>query len=339
MIKLLSHLSHVRLAAPDVEASVLFYGRELGLREIYRDEGSVYLRTSDDYYLFSLAIERGPEPALVSLGWRTVSEAALDEAAARVRASGVEGHWRQPSFGRGHSFVFTGPWGHTMELFAHAEKFRPPQHAADADASTAQVRALDHVTIATTEVTACVTWHSDVLGLQRVPDTRLESSGTTVYAVLGANAASCELGVVLDGSARSGRINHVAYRIESRQALVDAAPALAAAGVRVEHGPSTHLEYGPSIHVLGEQNYLYLRDPSGLRLELTTGAFLPAVPDHTPAFWRPSPGPGNFYLNARMPLSMTEGFPPDTAPTGTEEGLVPGTETRLLPPSGTRRTR
>ncbi|TDW29393.1 VOC family protein [Cryobacterium psychrophilum] len=337
MIKLLSHLSHVRLAAADVEASVLFYSGQLGLREVYRDHGSVYLRTSDDFYLFSLVVEPGPEPALVSLGWRTVSEAALDEAAERVQSSGVEGQWRQPAFGRGRSFVFTGPWGHTMELFAHAEKFRPPQHAAEAEAGTADVRALDHVTIATTEVTACVTWHSDVLGLQLQPETQLDSSDITVYAVLGTNAASRELGVVLDSSSRPGRINHVAYRLDTRQALLDAAPALTAGGVRIEHGPSTHLEYGPSIHVLGEQNYLYVREPSGLRVELTTGGFLPAVPDRTPALWRPSPGPGNFYLNARMPLSMTEGFPPDGSPTATEEGLVPGTETRLVPPIIPRR--
>ncbi|MDH6237757.1 VOC family protein [Cryobacterium sp. CG_9.6] len=330
MIKLLSHLSHVRLAAPDREASARFYTEHLGLREVHRDDTSVYLRTPDDYHLFSLALEQGPEAALVSLAWQAVSEAALREAAERVAAAGIAGQWRARSFGRTRSFLFTGPWGHTMELVAQTDKFHQPDDDEDA-ATTTQAQALDHVTLATSDVAAFLTWHGDVLGLQVVPQTLLEQSGTTVYAVLGANATSPELGVVLDSSLRTGRLNHVAFRIDDRSELLAAAPRLAAAGVRVEHGPTTHLEYGPSIHVLGEQNFLYVRDPGGLRVEVITGAFLPAVPDRAPAFWRPSPGPANVYVNARMPLSMTEGFPADAAPTATEEGVVPGTEARLLP--------
>ncbi|KGJ79639.1 hypothetical protein GY21_04740 [Cryobacterium roopkundense] len=349
MIKLLSHLLHVRLAAADVAASVAFYRQRLGMHEAHRDASAVYLRTSDDYYLYSLVIERGPEPALVSMAWRTVSDASLTEAAHRVEAAGVQGRWHERSFGHGRSFSFTGPWGHTMELFSQGNKFHAPEPLpetdSDADADSApatpspaiEVRQLDHVSVAAPDVSAFLAWHEDVLGLQVQQRTVLDQERTTVFAVLGTTDTAHDLGVLLDSSDRPGRMNHMAYRVDTRAELFRAAPALDSVGVRIEHGPSTHLEFGASMHAIGEQNYLYLRDPSGMRVEINTGGFLRAVPDATPAFWRP--GPGLYYRNARMPLSMTESFPPDAAPSATEEGLVFGTEARLITPAIARHTR
>ena len=43
MIKLLSHLSYLEIAAPDVEASVRFYEEQVGLRVQSRANGKVYL--------------------------------------------------------------------------------------------------------------------------------------------------------------------------------------------------------------------------------------------------------------------------------------------------------
>jgi len=343
MIKLLSHLSHVRLAAVDVAASVAFYQQRLGMQEVHRDESAVYLRTSEDYYLYSLVIERGPEPRMVSLAWRTVSDAALAEVARRVEVAGVQGRWRRRPFGHGRSFTFTGPWGHTMEFFSQGTKFHAPEPAADAepDAPTAEpsmeAGRLDHVTLAASDVVAFAAWHGDVLGLQLRPQSTLEHDSTVLFAVLGTSDTAHDLGVLLDSSERTGRVNHLAYRVDTRERLFRAGTALHQAGVRIEHGPSTHLEYGASIHAIGEQNYLYLRDPSGMRVELNTGGFLHAVPDPAPAFWRPGPGP--YYRNARMPLSMSESFPPDTSPSATEEGLMSGTESRLVDPIARRPTR
>ncbi|KFF60573.1 hypothetical protein JF66_03595 [Cryobacterium sp. MLB-32] len=341
MIKLLSHLSHVRLAAGDVAASVAFYEHRLGMHEVHRDESSVYLRTSDDYYLYSLVIERGPEPAVVRMAWRTVSDAALTEAAHRVEAAGVQGRWRERTFGHGRSYLFTGPWGHTIELFSQGNKFHAPDPAPSADddaptvgAPTMEVRQLDHVTVAAPDVAAFLEWHGDVLGLQVRPRTVLQQEGTTVYAVLGTSDTAHDLGVVLDSSTRPARVNHLAYRVDSRAELFAGAAALVRAGVRTEHGPSTHVEFRASIHAIGEQNYVYLRDPSGMRVEVNTGGFLRAVPDPTPAFWRP--GPGLYYRNEQMPLTMTESFPPDAAPSATEEGLISGTEAQLITPAAAR---
>ena len=105
---------------------------------------------------------------------------------------------------------------------------------------------------------------------------------------------------------------------------------LQAADILMENG--TPIEYGPSIHGIGEQNFLYFRDPSTMRVEVNTGGYRNYVPDWEPNVWRPSQGSNNFYRNGQMPMSMTESFPPDAKPTATEEGVLPGTEAELLNP-------
>jgi catechol 2,3-dioxygenase len=332
MIKLLSHLSHVRLAAPDLEASVRFYEEQVGVRVIHRDDTAVYLRTWGDYYQYSLVIEQGDEPAMVSMAWRTSSNEALDEAARLIEAKGVTGTWKDSSFGHGRSYTFTGPYGHTMELFWDVDKFRGegdfasiyPDRPERRSRHAVAPRQLDHVTIACSDVVGFANWYSDVLGFRIMAHTVLEHANINVFSVLTTNEKSHDLGVVLDGSTRPGRINHFAYWVDTREDLLQAADVL------MENG--TDIEYGPSIHGIGEQNFLYFRDPSTMRVEVNTGGYRNYVPDWEANTWRPSQGSNNFYRNSSMPMSMTESFPPDAAPSATEEGVHPDTEAELLNP-------
>ena len=90
MIKLLSHLAHIEVTAPDVEASVKFYEEQVGLTVFAREGGKVYLRCWGDYYNYSLVIGPGDQPSLAAMAWRTTSAEALEEAAARIEAEGIE---------------------------------------------------------------------------------------------------------------------------------------------------------------------------------------------------------------------------------------------------------
>ena len=90
------------------------------------------------------------------------------------------------------------------------------------------------------------------------------------------------------------------------------------------------IEFGPSIHGIGEQNFLYYREPSSLRIELNTGGYRNYVPDWEPNRWTPELGANDFYCNRALPMSMPESFPPADAPTATEQGLVPGSEAELI---------
>ncbi|BDZ44446.1 VOC family protein [Naasia aerilata] len=331
MIKLLSHLSYVAITSPDVESSVEFYVKQVGLTEVDRVDGAVYLRCWGDYYAYSVVVVPGDEPSLETMAWRVSSPEALQEAAKRVEAAGVTGGWVD-GYKIGRAYRFTGPWGHSMTLHWDVERHQAPGSVAsiypDRPEKRSKVagapRQLDHVTVATSDVDAFAAWYNDVLGFRIMARTVLDEAPISVFSVLTTNEKSHDLGVVLDGSTRAGRVNHYAFWVDTREEL------LIAADVLLENG--TAIEYGPSIHGIGEQNFLYYREPSTLRIELNTGGYRNYVPDWTPNTWKPSLGSNNLYRNSRMPMSMTESFPPADGPSATEEGVPDEIKDALLNP-------
>ncbi|WP_347109453.1 VOC family protein [Paenarthrobacter sp. S56] len=320
MIKLLSHLSYVAITTPDVEASVDFYVKQVGLRVVDRVDGAVYLRCWGDYYRYSVVVVPGTEPALETMAWRTSSAEALEEAARRIEAAGVAGEWVDVH-GIGRAYRFTGPWGHSMTLHWDVTRYQAegselstyPDRPARRSMVAGAPRQLDHVTIATSDVDGFAKWYNDVLGFRIMARTVLDEAPISVFSVLTTNEKSHDLGVVLDGSTRAGRINHYAFWVDTREELLIAADTLIENGVPIE--------YGPSIHGIGEQNFLYYREPSSLRIELNTGGYRNYVPDWEPNTWTPSLGSNNMYRNGAMPMSMTESFPPADGPSATEEGV------------------
>ncbi|MFE4468619.1 VOC family protein [Leifsonia sp. NPDC056824] len=332
MIKLLSHLSYVEITSPDVETSVKFYEEQVGLTVVDRIDGSVYLRCWGDYYAYSVVVSPGPEPTLATMAWRTSSAEALEEAAARIEAAGIEGEWLDDVHAIGRAYRFTGPWGHSMTLHWDVTRHQAPGHVAsiypDRPEKRSKVagapRQLDHVTIATSDVDGFAQWYNDVLGFRIMARTVLDEAPISIFSVLTTNEKSHDLGVVLDGSTRAGRVNHYAFWVDTYEELLIAADTLMENGVPIE--------YGPSIHGIGEQTFLYYREPSSLRIELNTGGYRNYVPDWQPNTWKPSLGSSNFYRNGAMPMSMTESFPAADGPSATEEGVPEEIKEALLNP-------
>jgi len=321
MIKLLSHLSYVEITSPDVEASVDFYVNQVGLTVVDRVDGAVYLRCWGDYYAYSVVVVPGDEPSLVTAAWRTSSPEALEEAAKRVEAAGIQGEWVDVHK-IGRAYRFTGPYGHTLTLHWDVTRHKDTEGDAasiypDRPSRRSKVagapRQLDHVTVATSDVDGFVKWYVDVLGFRFMARTVLDEAPISVFSVLTTNEKSHDLGVVLDGSTKAGRVNHYAFWVDTREELLIAADVLGENGYPIE--------YGPSIHGIGEQNFLYYREPSNLRIELNTGGYRNYVPDWEANTWKPSQGSNNFYRNSVMPMSMTESFPPADGPSATEEGV------------------
>ena len=60
---------------------------------------------------------------------------------------------------------------------------------------------------------------------------------------------------------------------------------------------------------MGEQDYLYVREPSGLRIEFNAGGYRNFAPDWEPVRWLPSQGSNSIYRNVAMPEAMMEAFP------------------------------
>ena len=335
MHKMLAHLAFLEISSPDVEASAAFYVDRFGLRIVDRVGGKVYLRCWGDYYRYSLVISGGAQPGLVTMAWRTDSDESLDELVTRVEAKGASGTWTTSGHAIGRSYAFVGPYGHSMTLLWEVDGYvaepgfestyvdRPERRSSHAAAP----RFLDHVTIAASDVDGFADWYADALGFRIMARTYLDEAPVNVFTVLTTNEKSHDLGIVKDTSSAAGRVHHIAFWADTPEDLVRTADVL------IENG--TPMEYGPSIHGIGEQHYLYFREPSTLRVELNSGGYRNYVPDWAARDWKPSLGSNNFFRNWNMPDSMMESFPAADGMTATEDGASPELKDALLNPWAT----
>ena len=332
----LSHLAYLETGSPAPADSVAFYTEKFGMRVVDRDGDTYYLRCWGDHYRYSLVVSPAPDAVLKTMTWRTSSEEALDDAARRVESvGGVTGRWSEPGAGHGRAYTFEGPLGHTMTLLWEIDEYvaEPGHRSAFPDRPekrsrhAAAPRFLDHVTIAASDVRRFAEWYSEVLGFRIMGYTDLEEAPVTVFGVLTTNEKSHDLGIVLDTSSTPGRVHHIAFWVDHPEDLVRTADLMIENGVPIE--------YGPSIHGIGEQHYLYFREPSTLRVEVNSGGYRNYVPDWRPRTWKPSEGSNNFFRNWDMPDSMMQAFPAADGRTATEQGAPPELRQELLNPWST----
>jgi catechol 2,3-dioxygenase len=307
--RFIAHLAHVELITPSLETSVAFYKDVMGLEESGRDEKSVYLRCWGEWSYHSLQLTEGKEPALAHAAWRMQSPAALEAAVAQVEAAGTGIGWQDATKGHGPAYRLHGPGGHVHELFWEIDSYEPPEALRSPFPSRPQrfiprgvaPRQVDHVTVMTADPVGDAKWYRDVLGFVFTEWTELDDHDLAVFATVTNNEKSHDLGLVLDQSEVPGRLHHMAWWVDSREELLRAADILLNAGVDIE--------FGPGRHGLGEQDYLYAREPGGCRIEINTGGYRLYVPDWEPKRWVPSQGSNTMYKNVDMPDSMMEGFP------------------------------
>ena len=313
--RLLSQLAHVELLTPQPEESLRFFREVLGLEESERGPGSAYLRGWGDHFHHSVVLSESAAPGLGHAAWRAEGPQELEEAVARLERSGLGEGWHEGGPGHGPAYRFRGPGGHLHEVFWEVERHRAPPALASPfpnrpqrfDPRGVAARQLDHITVATADVMGDVAWYRDTLGHRFMEWTVLdESSEIVVFAMVTTNEKSHDLGLIADMAGGRGRVHHLAFWLDSRDELHRAADVLLNAGVA--------LEFGPGRHGMGEQEYLYFREPGGVRLELNTGGYRNYQPDWEPVRWTPAEGSNTFYRNVSMPESMLEAFPPAGAP-------------------------
>jgi catechol 2,3-dioxygenase len=314
----IAHLAHFEVLTPEPEASLGFYRDVLGLEVSGADGASVFLRGWGEHYFHSLQLTEGGAPALGHVGWRAASAEALAQAAEQLERIGVGLGWQDASRGHGSAYRFRGPSGHVHELFWEVERYEPPPELAPIVAIRPQrviprgasVRRIDHVTLNSFDPRSEAEWYRDQLGFRFMEYTVLDHEPSrTVGAFLTSTVTSHDLGLILDFSGLKseprveGRCNHVAFWLDTREDV------LRAADVYVDAGLS--IEYGPARHGVGENLFLYAREPGGMRVELFSGGYLNAIPDWEPvrhlgsrgvSYWNPDRRPPEHFL--------TEAFPP-----------------------------
>jgi len=305
--RLLSKLTHLVITTPKLEESLIFYRDIVGLEVSGSQNGSHFLRGWGEHLLHSIELKHGDVGAVETIGWRASGEEELAMAVAKIEASGQGAGWVDPNFGRGKAYRYMDLSGHQHEVYWDVNRFKAsgdmmpsmPNRAQRYNPRGCGVREIDHVTMNSTDIMRDVKWFGDLLGHQYMES--IEAPDRTVFAMTTTGERGHDMAMVPELPGLKGRVNHISFWMDQRVELHRAADFLIDAGISIE--------FGPSRHGLGEQEFLYIREPSGLRVEFNAGGYRYAEPDWEPVVWNMEQGANVIHKNQAMPVSMFESFP------------------------------
>lgn len=244
----IKRLGYSAMSVPNVERAVRFYSKIMGLEEIARNREAVYLRCNEHHH--ALALFEGEPRSLHHLGLEVDDHDALAVVREHLALQGVpiEARSWEP-LGVGDGFCLRDPNGHLIEIYSRMEKIErslPP----------AEVRPVrfGHLTLMTPRLDESVDFYRDVLGF-RISD-RVQGRLATWMR------CNQEHHGVAFLSAPLNTVNHYAFDLADWNALKVFADNMSRQGVTAIYGPGRH---GP-----GNNLFLYIPDPAGNIIELTS---------------------------------------------------------------------
>jgi catechol 2,3-dioxygenase len=317
--RLIAQLAHVEVITPKPEQSASFFKDILGLEESGRAGRSVYFGGWGEFFHHSLQLTEGSAPAIAHTAWRTEGPRELEACVESLDAAGCGMGWQEPTVGHGPAYRFRAPGGQIHEVFWESERYAAPPELAPRVPNRPQhyitrgsgARRIDHVTFNTDDPFRDAKGFQETLGFRLMEYANLDHADVVVTAFVSSTPMSHDLGLVLDAvnrpgklSGMKGRANHVAFWVDSREDV------LRTADLYVEAGLS--IEYGPGKHGVGENLFLYVREPGGMRVELFSGGYMLYAPDIFPFEWKVSQGSLNVWNpNHMIPDGyLFEAFPP-----------------------------
>ncbi|MBS1676224.1 MAG: VOC family protein [Actinobacteria bacterium] len=265
-------IDHFAIGVEDVAAATEWYRETIGLREVGGGDGRRFLGCGGRVD-FDLAIEGGGN-GLRHVAYGCFDEEEYEAAAARLEGSGlgsVEVAFQGPGVER--AVAVSLPGGHVVQVVLR-EGVDHYLRVAHWDAKAAgSPREIDHVNIAVQDVDATVAALDAALGL-RLSDLHNVDGHGNVGAWMRAGDRHHDFAIIRN---RADGLHHVAYQLADAADVIRFADRLAMAGTTAEYGVGRH---GPGSNV-----FLYVRDPSGNRVELTADmASVPAGAPHR--VWR-----------------------------------------------------
>ncbi|HEY2259290.1 MAG TPA: VOC family protein [Solirubrobacteraceae bacterium] len=280
----LAHIGHAELLTPTPEDSLRFFVELFGMEVEAREGQSVFLRGWGDYQRYSLKLTESELPGLGHMAIRAWSPEALARRVSAIESTGLGRGWSDGDLGHGPAYQFTDPDGHRMELYFETERYRPPEHLRPALKNVPQrnvgrgaaVKRLDHVNVLAKDVAANRVFVQEQLGFRLYEQIVLDN-GVETGAWMSLTIAAHELIYVADHAGASGRLHHLAFFVDTREEVLRAADLMLDADVPIEAAPSKH--------AVAQGMFLYVYEPGGNRVEVTTGTHFIYDPQYEPVVW------------------------------------------------------
>jgi catechol 2,3-dioxygenase len=171
-----------------------------------------------------------------------------------------------------------------MELFYEQDRYVPPQELRPRLKNVPQrhvdrgaaVKRFDHVNLLASDVAANRRFAVDQLGFRLYEQVVLDDQ-TEAGAWMSLTIAAHELIYTADHAGGHGRLHHLAWFVDTREEILRAADLFVDADVAIEAAPSKH--------AVAQGMFLYVYEPGGNRVEVTTGTHFIFDPAYEPIIW------------------------------------------------------
>lgn len=307
----IAHLGSVELFTPKADKSLWYFRDLLGMEIVHQAGPSVYLRGYGDYATSTLKLTEAANAGVGCISWRASSPQALERRAKAIGEAGLGIGWTNGDFGRGRSFRFNDPDGHTMEIYYEEQKFvAPPELHSNLKnlpqkftGRGAGVRRIDHLALLAKDVETNRKFATDLLGFQLREQVRFDNGKTEIGSWMSPTAIHHQMAYVVDVKGAQGRLHHFSMWVDNRDDVMRAADILTENGIFIEAGPSKHNN--------SQGFYLYSYEPGGNRVEIYSSSFLVMAPDWEPVIWSEEERGTGTYWGAKLPDSFIEYATPD----------------------------
>lgn len=307
----IAHLSHVELLTPKLEESTRFFVDIMGMAESGRNDDSVYLRGWDDYEHHSLQLTAASMPGIGHYALRASSPQALQRRVAVLEKTGLGVGWKDDNVGHGPAYCFTDPDGHKLEIYYETEWYKPPENLRPALKNQVSrfpdngigLRRIDHINLLAKDVRANRIFMQEALGARMTEQVIFDDDSEKAAWVTFTNK-SYDVAISEDWTGTRGRLHHITYAVDNREAI------LRAADICLEHG--VFMETGPHKHAIQQTFFLYVYEPGGNRFEIANaGARLILAPDWQTIVWSEAERKkGQAWGLPTIPSFHTHGTPP-----------------------------
>jgi catechol 2,3-dioxygenase len=321
----IAHLGSVELLTAEPDRSLWYFRDVLGMTPVHRSDRSVYLRGWGDYAASTLKLTTSDAPGVGRVAWRTTSAAALERRAAALEAAGLGIGWNNGDYGRGRSYRFHDPDGHTLEIYYEEQRYEAPPTERSVLKNQPQkysgrgvgVRRIDHLVLLASDVPANRRFATDLLGFQVREQVIFDQGKREIGSWMSPTAIHHQLAYVVDVRRGRGRLHHFSLWVDNREDVLRAADILTENGIFIEAGPAKHNN--------GQGFYLYSYEPGGNRVEIYTGSYLVLAPDWKPVVWSEAERASGNHWGGALPQSFLQYGTPDI------ESGDPPAETPKLP--------
>jgi 2,3-dihydroxy-p-cumate/2,3-dihydroxybenzoate 3,4-dioxygenase len=245
-------LLYVAHAVPDLVAERKFYGEAWGLKQVADEGGKVYFAAEGSPHPFVICLRQDDEPKTDLISFCAASRADVDAVFRQAVAAGAK-PIREPAPATGPAGGYAARFfdldGRALEVIAETLR-REPRLLAQGEAIPV---GLSHIVLHSPDVRKLARFYEDGLGF------RLSDWVGELMIFLRCSPAHHRLAIMPGKPA----LNHVAFDVNSVDALMRGLARLTRQGVK--------LSWGPGRHTAGNNTFTYYLTPNGNAVEYTSG--------------------------------------------------------------------